>query len=66
MEGQDGFIMRKLDDADVGFREDYEDVSADVGYNTDLYASLNRFAMDTLVIIVKSLLYNILANAILN
>jgi len=29
--------MRKSDDADVGFREDYEEVLADVGCNTDLY-----------------------------
>ena len=37
MEGQDEQIMRKSDDADLGFREDYEEVLADVGYNTDLY-----------------------------
>ena len=36
MEGQDEFIMRKLDDADVGFRGDYEEVLADVGCNADL------------------------------
>ena len=47
MEGQDEFIMRKLDDADVGFREDYEKVLADVGYNTDLYV-VNQESTDLL------------------
>ena len=39
MEAQDEFIMRKSDDADVGLREDYEEVLADVdcNCNTDLY-----------------------------
>ena len=37
MEGQDKFIMHKPDNADVGLREDYEEVLADVGRNTDLY-----------------------------
>ena len=31
MKGQDEFIMRNSDDTDVGFREDYEEVLADVG-----------------------------------
>ena len=37
MEGQDEFIVRKSDSADVGLREDCEDVFADVGCNADLY-----------------------------
>ena len=37
MEGQDKFIMRKPDNADVGLGEDCEEVLADVGCNADLY-----------------------------
>ena len=37
MEGQDAFIMRKSDSADVGLGEDYEDALADVGCNAELY-----------------------------
>ena len=37
MEGQDEFIMRKSDSADVGLGEDYEDALADVGCNAELY-----------------------------
>ena len=37
MEGQDKFIMRKPDNADVGMREDCEEDLADVGCNADLY-----------------------------
>ena len=33
MEGQDSFVMRELEDAEVGFGEDGEDAVADVGYN---------------------------------
>ena len=33
MEGQDSFIMRELEDAEVDFGEDGEDAVADVGYN---------------------------------
>ena len=47
MEGQDEFIMGKSDDADVGFREDYEEVLADVGCNTDLYV-VNQESTDLL------------------
>ena len=39
MEGQDSFIMRELEDAEVGFGEDGEDTVADVGNNADLYAA---------------------------
>ena len=39
MEGQDSFIMRELEDAEVDFGEDCEDVVADVGNNADLYAA---------------------------
>ena len=39
MEGQDSFIMRELEDAEVDFGEDGEDVVADVGNNADLYAA---------------------------
>ena len=39
MEGQDSFIMREPDDAEVEFGEDGEDVVADAGNNADLYAA---------------------------
>ena len=39
MEGQDSFIMRELDDAEVGLGEDREKAVADVGNNADLYAA---------------------------
>ena len=39
MEGQDSFIMRELEDAEVDFGEDGGDVVADVGNNADLYAA---------------------------
>ncbi len=39
MEGQDSFITRELDDAEVGLREDREEAVADVGNNADLYAA---------------------------
>ena len=39
MEGQDRFIMRELDDAEVGLGEDCEEASADVGSNADLYVA---------------------------
>ena len=39
MEGQDRFIMRELDDAEVGLGEDREEALADVGTNADLYAA---------------------------
>ena len=42
MEGQDRFIMRELDDAEVGLGEDCEEVLADVGNNADLYGQLWR------------------------
>ena len=37
MEGQDKFVMRELDNADVGLREDCEEDLVDVGCNADLY-----------------------------
>ena len=41
MEGQDKFVMRELDNADVGLREDCEEdlVDVDVGCNADLYVA---------------------------
>ena len=39
MEGQDSFIMHELEEAEVDFGEDGEDVVADVGNNADLYAA---------------------------
>ena len=39
MEGQDRFIMRELDDAEVGLGEDREEAVAHVGNNADLYAA---------------------------
>ena len=37
MESQDKFIMRELDNAEVGLREDCEEDLLDVGCNVDLY-----------------------------
>ena len=39
MEGQDSFIMREFEDAEVQFGEDGGDVIVDVGNNADLYAA---------------------------
>ena len=39
MEGQDSFIMREFEDAEVDFGEDGGDVIVDVGNNADLYAA---------------------------
>ena len=39
MEGLDRFIMRELDDAEVGLGEDREEAVADVGNNADLYVA---------------------------
>ena len=47
MEGQDEFIMRKSDSADVGLGEDYEEVLAGVGCNADLYV-VNQESTDLL------------------
>ena len=47
MEGQREFIMRNSDGADVGFRENYEEVIADVGCDTDFYV-VNQESTDML------------------
>ena len=47
MEGQDKFIMRKPDNADVGLREDCEEELADVGHNADLYVA-NQKSTDSI------------------
>ena len=39
MEGQDSFIMREPEDAEVEFGEDGDNVVADAGSNADLYAA---------------------------
>ena len=39
MEGQDKFIMREFDDAEVGLREDCGEDLLDVGSNVDLYVA---------------------------
>ena len=39
MEGQDKFIMRELDNAEGGLRDDCEDDLAGVGCNADLYVA---------------------------
>ena len=39
MEGQDSFITRELNDAEVGLGEDCDDAVADVEKNADLYAA---------------------------
>ena len=47
MEGQDKFIMRELDNADVGLREDCEEDLVDVGCNADLYVA-NQESTDSI------------------
>ena len=39
MDSQDSFIMRELDDAEVYFGDDFEEIVADAGNNADLYAA---------------------------
>ena len=39
MEGQDKFIMREFDDAEVGLREDCGEDLLDAGSNVDLYVA---------------------------
>ena len=39
MLGQDKFVMRQTDDAEVGLGEDCEKDLVDVGYNADLYVA---------------------------
>ena len=39
MEGQDSFIMREPEDAELESGEDGDDVVADAGNNADLYAA---------------------------
>ena len=39
MKGQDKFIMREFDDAEVGLREDCGEDLLDVGSNVDLYVA---------------------------
>ena len=39
MNGQDMFIMRESDDAEVGVCEDYDEDLLDVGCNADLYVA---------------------------
>ena len=47
MEGQDEFIMRKSDNADVGLREDCEEDLVDVGCNADIYVA-NQESTDSI------------------
>ena len=39
MDSQDSFIMRELEDAEVYFGDDFEEIVADAGNNADLYAA---------------------------
>ena len=39
MDGQDKFIMRESDNAEVGAREDCDEDLLDVGRNLDLYVA---------------------------
>ena len=48
MEGQDKFIMRMPDNADIGLGEDYEEVLVDVGCNADLYV-VNQERTDLII-----------------
>ena len=47
MEGQDKFVMRELDNADVGLREDCEEDLVDVGCNADIYVA-NQESTDSI------------------
>ena len=47
MEGQDKFVMRELDNADVGLREDCEEDLVDVGRNADIYVA-NQESTDSI------------------
>ena len=47
MEGQDKFVMRELDNADVGLREDYEEDLVDVGRNADAHVA-NQESTDSI------------------
>ena len=39
MDSQDSFIMRELEEAEVYFGDDFEEIVADAGNNADLYAA---------------------------
>ena len=39
MDSQESFIMRELEDAEVYFGDDFEEIVADAGNNADLYAA---------------------------
>ena len=47
MEGQDKFVMRELDNVDVGLREDCEEDLVDVGCNADIYVA-NQESIDSI------------------
>ena len=47
LEGQDKFVMRELDNADVGLREDCEEDLVDVGCNADIYVA-NQESTDSI------------------
>ena len=44
MDGQDKFIMRESDNAEVGVREDCDEDLLDVGCNVDLYVANHKSA----------------------
>ena len=48
MEGQDKFVMRELDNAYVGLREDCEEDLVDVGCNADIYVLANQESTDSI------------------
>ena len=50
MEGQDRFIMRELDDAEVGLGEDREEALADVGNNHGSRRRISLSAFSRLVL----------------
>ena len=47
MEGQDKFVMRELDNTDVGLREDCEEDLLDEGRNADIYVA-NQESADSI------------------
>ena len=47
MDSQDSFIMRELEDAEVYFGDDFEEIVADAGNNADLYQGSTELINET-------------------
>ena len=46
MDSQDSFIMRELEDAEVHFGDDFEEIVADAGNNADLCSQSGEYRFD--------------------